>query len=259
MSELTRERFPLSASEFDQAVRDAMTCSNDPRWHQYLALHDATIRARVAELERENCSLKACQCDGCENKLEDADAFCLGCIEKLRTQLASVTAERDALRARVAELEAKYTTAKLVQRGVEEGEFWYWNDDEHDCLDSLLCPVVVLPEKINEWKQKLATVTAELEAFIAGGVTEELLRRQGGYLKVGKGCVLVREDDWDALLADHLGDANNKVCIWTENKDGQYETACGQMHEFFDGGPKDNHLQFCGYCGKGLIEQRWNL
>lgn len=63
----------------------------------------------------------------------------------------------------------------------------------------------------------------------------------------------------DALLADHLGDANNKVCIWTENKDGQYETACGQMHEFFDGGPKDNHLQFCGYCGKGLIEQRWNL
>jgi|CXWL01.1.fsa_nt_gi hypothetical protein len=46
-------------------------------------------------------------------------------------------------------------------------------------------------------------------------------------------------------------------CLWTENKDGQFETDCKHMHEFFDGGPQDNHLQFCGYCGKRVVERRW--
>lgn len=52
--------------------------------------------------------------------------------------------------------------------------------------------------------------------------------------------------------------AERGACLWTETKDGQCETACGQMHEFVDGGPSDNRMQFCGYCGKGLVEQRWS-
>lgn len=45
--------------------------------------------------------------------------------------------------------------AKRIQRDVGKGEFWYWNDDEHDHLESLICPVVVRPEKIKEWKQEV--------------------------------------------------------------------------------------------------------
>lgn len=50
-------------------------------------------------------------------------------------------------------------------------------------------------------EQQLATVTQERDAFIKGGVTEELLRAHDGYIKVGRGCVLVREDDWQQLAA----------------------------------------------------------
>ena len=47
------------------------------------------------------------------------------------------------------------------------------------------------------------------------------------------------------------------TCLWTETKDGHWETGCNQMHCFEDGSPSDNHLQYCGYCGERLTEQRW--
>lgn len=39
------------------------------------------------------------------------------------------------------------------------------------------------------------------------------------------------------------------ACTWRENEDGQWETACGRVWEFNDGGPADNHCRFCFYCG----------
>lgn len=36
----------------------------------------------------------------------------------------------------------------------------------------------------------------ELHCYREGGVTEEILRRSGGYIKVGKGCMIVREKDF---------------------------------------------------------------
>jgi hypothetical protein len=35
----------------------------------------------------------------------------------------------------------------------------------------------------------------DLKAYQEGGVTEELLRRNDGYIKVGRGCAIVRECD----------------------------------------------------------------
>ena len=35
----------------------------------------------------------------------------------------------------------------------------------------------------------------ELKAYREGGVTEEILRRNDGYIKVGKGCAIVRASD----------------------------------------------------------------
>ncbi len=49
---------------------------------------------------------------------------------------------------------------------------------------------------------KLETITAERDAFIQGGVTEELLRKHDGYIKVGRGCALVREDDYQTMRAE---------------------------------------------------------
>lgn len=39
----------------------------------------------------------------------------------------------------------------------------------------------------------------DLSAYRNAGVTEELLRRHDGFIKVGKGCVLVREEDYVSM------------------------------------------------------------
>ena len=46
-------------------------------------------------------------------------------------------------------------------------------------------------------------------------------------------------------------------CDWTydENYD-TWETTCGHAHCFMDGGPNENHMKFCPYCGKKLKERK---
>ena len=43
------------------------------------------------------------------------------------------------------------------------------------------------------------------------------------------------------------------ACEWTHNEDdGFWGTECGQSWRFDDGGPKENHMNFCHSCGKPL-------
>lgn len=43
------------------------------------------------------------------------------------------------------------------------------------------------------------------------------------------------------------------ACEWTHNEDdGFWDTECGQSWRFDDGGPKENHMNFCHSCGKPL-------
>ena len=43
------------------------------------------------------------------------------------------------------------------------------------------------------------------------------------------------------------------TCEWTHNEDdGVWETVCGQLWRFDDGGPKENDMNFCHCCGKPL-------
>ena len=41
-------------------------------------------------------------------------------------------------------------------------------------------------------------------------------------------------------------------CIWIEDEDGNWHTDCGQIHQFTNGTPKENHYGYCPYCGKSL-------
>ena len=43
------------------------------------------------------------------------------------------------------------------------------------------------------------------------------------------------------------------TCEWAHNEDdGFWDTECGQSWRFDDGGPKENHMNFCHCCGKTL-------
>lgn len=41
-------------------------------------------------------------------------------------------------------------------------------------------------------------------------------------------------------------------CTWTETWEGQWETECGEIFEFFWDGPKENRQRYCGYCGREI-------
>jgi len=43
-----------------------------------------------------------------------------------------------------------------------------------------------------------------------------------------------------------------RSCQWTEDDDGVWDTECGNAFVFTDGGPSDNNLLFCPYCGAAL-------
>jgi hypothetical protein len=50
----------------------------------------------------------------------------------------------------------------------------------------------------------------------------------------------------------------NEVCHWTLTPNPDYEvweTDCGEGYQLVEGGPKDNDMRFCCYCGKTLVEQ----
>jgi hypothetical protein len=45
-------------------------------------------------------------------------------------------------------------------------------------------------------------------------------------------------------------------CLWADNESGVWDTDCGEAFFFENGGPIDNKLRFCGFCGKALKERQ---
>jgi len=54
----------------------------------------------------------------------------------------------------------------------------------------------------------------------------------------------------------HMTDAK-QTCKWSQEFDGNYDTECGQAFVFDYGGPADNGMNFCGYCGKRIKEVKY--
>lgn len=46
-----------------------------------------------------------------------------------------------------------------------------------------------------------------------------------------------------------------RTCEWTQNDDGQWDTACGNCFEFTDGGPRENNFRGCPYCMGRIAEK----
>jgi hypothetical protein len=49
-----------------------------------------------------------------------------------------------------------------------------------------------------------------------------------------------------------------KICTWKHDHDYEYdswESGCGNLFVFNDGGPVDNGFAFCPYCGSELAQE----
>lgn len=44
-------------------------------------------------------------------------------------------------------------------------------------------------------------------------------------------------------------------CVWVQDSDGPWNTSCGHVFEFIDGGPHENGATWCQYCGGKLLPQ----
>ena len=55
-----------------------------------------------------------------------------------------------------------------------------------------------------------------------------------------------------------IKDRRDDYCVWTFSNDDDcyWATDCGHSFQFIDGGPKENSMKFCPYCGHKLKEQR---
>jgi hypothetical protein len=45
-------------------------------------------------------------------------------------------------------------------------------------------------------------------------------------------------------------------CVWEEDEDGVWDTACGDRFDIIDGTPSENSMAFCHYCGHPIEERR---
>jgi hypothetical protein len=44
------------------------------------------------------------------------------------------------------------------------------------------------------------------------------------------------------------------TCTWTYDPDGYWQTQCGDQFCFSEGGPTENRVKFCHYCGREMVE-----
>lgn len=52
------------------------------------------------------------------------------------------------------------------------------------------------------------------------------------------------------------------VCEWSQSDDPDFcwwDSACGEAWTFTDGGPTENGMKFCPYCGKELCVAAFGL
>lgn len=57
--------------------------------------------------------------------------------------------------------------------------------------------------------------------------------------------------------AQRLAGQQRESCTWTEQDDkdmpGTYESSCGEMWSFIDGGVKENRVTYCHHCGGKVV------
>lgn len=64
------------------------------------------------------------------------------------------------------------------------------------------------------------------------------------------------ESDYTIVRVEVKESAQADTCSWDADEDGAYDSDCGHKWEFIHGGPKENGMNFCCYCGRPLVAGR---
>jgi hypothetical protein len=63
---------------------------------------------------------------------------------------------------------------------------------------------------------------------------------------------LFEENGWLQRCSQCVNDAR-RSCRWVDDKDGNWETGCNQVHVFIEGDPIENKHDYCPYCGRKIV------
>ena len=69
--------------------------------------------------------------------------------------------------------------------------------------------------------------------------------------------MILTDDECHKVYNDALAGQQRETCTWTEQDDkdmpGTYESSCGEMWSFTDGGVKENRVTYCHHCGGKVV------
>ena len=86
--------------------------------------------------------------------------------------------------------------------------------------------------------------------------TENVLREANDYLNTNHLTNITHGSILHQKIKDAIGDEPATTCLWSPTDDdampGTFETACGHIHSFTEGGPTYNNHRYCPYCGMRL-------
>lgn len=121
-------------------------------------------------------------------QLLDTDATLRAEIERLRGERTDDQLHTDNI-----ELRIEITRLTEQVKALEGGML-------HDTLVAQDQKIAALTAQLATMTQERDTAMSVSNAFLEGGVTEELLRRHDGHIKLAKGCCIVIEEEWSNLL-----------------------------------------------------------
>lgn len=223
MSELSRDTVELIALSF---MDDGMSYEQRQAM-QRLVDSDAALRAKQEASEAECASWRTVL-----NNERDA----------ARQRLEAMTEDRDRALCALSQVEdaqaySRQQLAASEQRAKEAEAKWHRAATHDSSIDEA--------EVIHELKQRLAASEAECNQWRSGGITEELLRRQDGHIKLGKGCVIVIESEFDQLQA---------TVTAQQEEIGRLREPLESMLN--DGKSRANFIDYCDPAVKDLCEKR---
>ena len=69
--------------------------------------------------------------------------------------------------------------------------------------------------------------------------------------------MILTDDECHKVYNDALAGQQRETCTWTEQDDkdmpGTYESSCGEMWSFIEGGLKENRVTYCHHCGGKVV------
>ena len=171
-------------------------------------------------------------------------------------------------RQKIEELEARMAAAEAMAAadGTLHNAIDHWQERAKAAEAQLareLDGIAALEAVIVERGKRLAEVESEAMHWLSR-LGEEVSAKQAAQTQLAKAERIVQDDDqWEdcgarMALRHVLGLADSAPaadCVWTQNLDGNWETACGQQWCLLDGAPKDNDMTYCHHCGKRIKEQ----